>query len=142
MGWIYVEAVPDINYPIVHGKDNETYLHRTYEKNYNFAGTIFVDYENKGDFSDCNTIVYGHNMKNGSMFAQLKKFTQDEETYKKSKYFWIFTPEKNYRYEIISAYTTGVTVIPIHCLRDLVRNLKNIWRRSEDIPRSGQMQKE
>ena len=38
----------------------------------------------------------------------LKKFTQDEETYKKSKYFWIFTPEKNYRYEIISAYTTGV----------------------------------
>lgn len=42
------------------------------------------------------------------MFAQLKKFTQDEETYKKSKYFWIFTPEKNYRYEIISAYTTGV----------------------------------
>ena len=57
VGWIYVEAVPDINYPIVHGKDNETYLHRTYEKNYNFAGTIFVDYENKGDFSDCNTIV-------------------------------------------------------------------------------------
>ena len=81
-------------------------------------------------------------MKNGSMFAQLKKFTQDEETYKKSKYFWIFTPEKNYRYEIISAYTTGVNSDTIHCLRDLVRNLKNIWRRSEDIPRSGQMQKE
>ena len=43
-------------------------LHQTYEKNYNFAGTIFVDYENSGDFSDCNTLVYGHNMKNGSMF--------------------------------------------------------------------------
>ena len=108
IGWIYVEALDGVSYPVVNGKDNETYLHRTYEKNYNFAGTIFVDYENKGDFSDCNTIVYGHNMKNGSMFAQLKKFTQDEETYKKSKYFWIFTPEKNYRYEIISAYTTGV----------------------------------
>ena len=103
VGWIYVEAVPDINYPIVHGKDNETYLHRTYEKNYNFAGTIFVDYENKGDFSDCNTIVYGHNMKNGSMFAQLKKFTQDEETYKKSKYFWIYTPDLIYQYRIFSA---------------------------------------
>lgn len=109
IGWIYVEALPDINYPIVQGKDNETYLHQTYEKNYNFAGTIFVDYENSRDFSDCNTLVYGHNMKNGSMFAQLKKFSQDEETYKKSKYFWIFTPEKTYRYEIISAYTTGVT---------------------------------
>lgn len=108
VGWIYVEALPDISYPIVQGEDNDTYLHRTYEKNYNFAGTIFVDYENKGDFSDCNTLVYGHNMKNGSMFAQLKKFSQDSETYKKSKYFWIFTPEKNYRYEVISAYTTGV----------------------------------
>ena len=81
VGWIYVEAVPSISYPIVHGTDNETYLHRTYEKNYNFAGTIFVDYENKGDNSDI---------------------------YNQSKYFWIFTPEKNYRYEIISAYTTGV----------------------------------
>ena len=107
VGWIYVEAVPDINYPVVHGEDNETYLHHTYEKNYNFAGTIFVDYENKGDFNDCNTIVYGHNMKNGSMFAQLKKFSSNSDTYEKSKYFWIFTPEKNYRYEIISAYTTG-----------------------------------
>ena len=98
VGWIYVGAVPDINYPVVHGEDNETYLHHTYEKNYNFAGTIFVDYENKGDFNDCNTIVYGHNMKNGSMFAQLKKFSSNSDTYEKSKYFWIFTPEKNYRY--------------------------------------------
>lgn len=109
IGWIYVEALPDINYPIVQGKDNDTYLHMTYEGNYNFAGTIFVDYENKGDFSDCNTLVYGHNMKNGSMFAQLKNFSKDEEAYKKSRYFWIFTPEKNYRYEIISAYTTGAS---------------------------------
>ena len=108
VGWIYVEAVPDINYPIVHGKDNETYLHRTYEKNYNFAGPIFVDYENKGDFSDCNTLVYGHNMKNGTMFGQLKNFSKDDSAYNKSKYFWIFTPEKTYRYEIISAYTTAV----------------------------------
>ena len=101
VGWIYVDALPDISYPIVKGKDNQTYLHQTYEKNYNFAGTIFVDYENSGDFSDCNTLVYGHNMKNGSMFGHLKKFREDE-------YFWILTPERNYRYEIISAYTTGV----------------------------------
>lgn len=109
IGWIYIEGLPEINYPIVQGEDNETYLHMTYEKNYNFAGTIFIDYENKPDFSDCNTLVYGHNMKNGSMFAQLKKFSQDEETYNKSRYFWIFTPEKNYRYEVISAYTTAAS---------------------------------
>ena len=108
IGWIYVDALPDISYPIVQGKDNETYLHRTYEKNYNFAGTIFVDYENGSDFNDCNTLVYGHNMKNGSMFGHLKKFTEDETLYNNDRYFWILTPEKNYRYEIISAYTTGV----------------------------------
>ena len=108
VGWIYIEALDNINYPVVQGDDNETYLHTTYENNYNFAGTIFVDYENSSDFSDCNTLIYGHNMKNGSMFGNLKKFTEDQSTYEKSKYFWILTPEKNYRYEIISAYTTGV----------------------------------
>ena len=108
VGWIYVDALPDISYPLVKGKDNQTYLHQTYEKNYNFAGTIFVDYENSGDFSDCNTLVYGHNMKNGSMFGHLKKFREDDKLYKQDKYFWILTPERNYRYEIITAYTTGV----------------------------------
>jgi sortase B len=109
IGWLYVEALSDtINYPIVHGKDNEEYLHMTYQRNYNFAGTIFIDCENSTDFNDCNTLVYGHNMKNGSMFGQLKKFVRDENTYKDSKYFWILTPKKNYRYEIIAAYTTGV----------------------------------
>ena len=108
IGWIYVDALPDISYPIVQGTDNQTYLHQTYEKNYNFAGTIFADYENARDFSDCNTLIYGHNMKNGSMFGHLKKFSEDQSLYDNDKYFWILTPDKNYRYEIISAYTTGV----------------------------------
>ena len=86
VGWIYVEALDNISYPIVQGKDNE----------------------NSGDFSDCNTLIYGHNMKNGSMFGHLKKFVEDQGLYNKSRYFWILTPDKNYRYEIISAYTTGV----------------------------------
>ncbi|MDO4519668.1 MAG: class B sortase [Eubacteriales bacterium] len=108
VGWIYMEALPDINYPVVHGKDNDEYLHATYEHNYNFAGTIFFDYENSGDLTDLNTIVYGHNMKNGSMFGSLKKYVREQEVYKKSKYFWILTPDRNFRYEIFSAYTTAV----------------------------------
>ena len=106
-GWLYFPAL-DISYPVVQGEDNNFYLHQTYEKNYNFAGTIFIDYENKRDFSDCNTLVYGHNMKNGSMFGMLKKYRADETLYNTSKYFWILTPEKDYRYEIIAAYTTSV----------------------------------
>ena len=85
-----------------------------------------MDYENKGDFNDCNTIVYGHNMKNGSMFAQLKKFSSNSDTYEKSKYFWIFTPEKNYRYEIISAYPQVQKVTLIPCSKDQERNFRNI----------------
>ena len=49
VGWIYVEAL-DLNYPIMQGEDNEYYLHRTTEKTYNFAGSIFLDYANKADF--------------------------------------------------------------------------------------------
>ena len=105
--WIYIPNT-NVNYPVLQGETNDTYIHSDIDHNELSAGSIFIASENEDPFNDFNTVIYGHNMKNGSMFAQLKKFTQDEETYKKSKYFWIFTPEKNYRYEIISAYTTGV----------------------------------
>ena len=101
VGWLYVEALEDINYPIVHGPDNDYYLHRTVKKTYNFAGSIFLEATNKPDFSDPHNIVFGHNMKNGSMFGQLRKF-REREVYDKSRYFWICTPEKNYKYEIFS----------------------------------------
>ena len=103
-GWLYIEAL-DISYPIVQGADNDEYLHTTYEGNSNYAGSIFVDYQNSGDFSDCNTIVYGHNMKNQSMFGKLK-FFKERESYKDSVYFWILTPEGNYRYQAFSAFYT------------------------------------
>lgn len=106
-GWLYAEAVPDINYPVVQASDNEYYLHRTFEKKENFAGTLFIDCDNSSDFDNCNTIIYGHNMKNGSMFGQLKKY-KEQETYEKSKYIWILTPEKDYKYEIISAYVAPI----------------------------------
>ena len=50
-GWLYIETL-DISYPIVQGADNDEYLHTTYEGNSNYAGSIFVDYQNSGDFSD------------------------------------------------------------------------------------------
>lgn len=103
-GWLYIEAL-DISYPIVQGADNDEYLHTTYEGKNNYAGSIFVDYQNSGDFSDCNTIIYGHNMKNLSMFGKLKQF-KEQEKYKDSVYFWILTPEGDYRYQAFSAFYT------------------------------------
>ena len=77
-GWLYIEAL-DISYPVVQGPDNDAYLHTTYEGTSNFAGSIFLDYQNQDDFSDGNTIVYGHNMKNLSMFGKLKQMKEQEK---------------------------------------------------------------
>lgn len=106
IGWLVVDAL-DISYPIMQSEDNDYYLHRTTEKTYNFAGSIFLDYENDSDFRDCNSIIYGHNMRNGSMFGTLKQF-RNADIYNKSLYFWICTPEKNYRYQIFAAYEASV----------------------------------
>ena len=107
IGWLDVEAL-DISYPIVQGEDNDYYLHRTFRGQENFAGSIFVDASNAADFSDPNTIIYGHNMKNGSMFGTLRRL-YDQEKYKDSKYLWICTPEGKFRYEIFSLQYAEVT---------------------------------
>ncbi len=101
IGWIEVEAIPSISYPIVQAEDNDYYLRRTIYEKKNSAGSIFVDYSNGNPFSDCNTIIYGHNMKNGSMFGLLSNLYEDEK-YKESPYIWICTPNGKYRYEIFS----------------------------------------
>ncbi len=110
VGWLRIRAL-GISYPVVQGEDNDFYLHRTFEKEDNFAGCIFVNCDNSGNFTDQNTIIYGHNMKDGSMFGKLKKF-REEGVFDKSKYFWMFTPDLIYEYRIFSATVvdkTGIT---------------------------------
>lgn len=105
IGWLKVKAL-DLNYPITQGKDNDFYLHNTFEKEPNIAGCIFLECQNKKDFSDKNSVIYGHNMKNGSMFGTLKRFYEDG-VYDKSPYIWIYTPDKIYKYEIFSCQEVG-----------------------------------
>ena len=101
VGWIRFDEPSEINYPVVQGRDNEEYLKITFEANK--LGTLFVDVNNPGDFSGRNTFIYGHNMKNGSMFAQLLKY-KDDSFYKEHPYFYIYTPDGKVRtYEIFSA---------------------------------------
>lgn len=71
--WISAEGMP-IDYPVVRGKDNRFYLEHLFTGERGSMGTIFIDYRCPGDFSGRNTILYGHNMKNGSMFASLEKY--------------------------------------------------------------------
>lgn len=103
VGWIRFDEPAEINYPVVQGRDNQEYLKRTLEANTNKLGTLFVDVNNLGDFTGRNTFIYGHNMKNGSMFAQLLKY-KDDSFYREHPYFYIYTPDGKVRtYEVFSA---------------------------------------
>ena len=106
VGWIQMEAL-DVSYPIVKGTDNDHYLHYTFEGQKNAAGAIFMEYTNNSNFEDCNTIIYGHNMKNGSMFGTFRTLHESENL--TSPYLWICLPDKSYRYEIFTVHTTSAT---------------------------------
>ncbi len=106
-GWIHIEDT-DISYPILQGNDNSYYLNRTYEKEWLFAGSIFLDAANEPDYSDDHTIIYGHNMHNGSMFGTLDKF-QKEEYRDEHKHVYVMRLDGKWdKYEIYSTYIADV----------------------------------
>ncbi len=104
-GWLYCEGTP-INYPVMHGGTNDDYLRRDADRQYSNAGSIFIEAQNQGDFSDRNTILYGHNMGDGSMFACLSRW-QDQAFFDEHPVFWLLTPRQNYRVVLFSAYPTS-----------------------------------
>lgn len=100
--WIYI---PDtmIDYPILqHATDNTYYLKYNIDGSKGYPGCIYTENYNSMDFTDPVTVIYGHNMKNGSMFAGLHKF-EDSEYFEEHPYVYIYTPEKLLVYEIFSA---------------------------------------
>ena len=105
IGWIVIDGT-NIDYPIVQGSDNDAYLHKTFNGERNSSGTIFLDCRNAPDFSDSNSIVYGHKMKNGSMFAGLTEY-KEQGFYEQHPVFTLYTPEAEYRCEVFAAYVTS-----------------------------------
>lgn len=101
-GWIYCADTP-IDYPVLYSENNDTYLRRDYEGNYSNAGSIFLEALNQPGFADSNTIVYGHNMRDGSMFAVLKEWA-DPAFAEAHQDFWLLTPEQNYKVQVFSAH--------------------------------------
>ena len=95
----------DIQYPVVKAKDNDYYLNHSFDKSYNSAGWIFMDYRNKADGTDKNIIIYGHNRRDGSMFGSLNKILQQEwYNNEQNKFITIVTPQENIIYEVFSIY--------------------------------------
>ena len=99
-GWISIPNT-NINYPILQGNDNNYYLNRDINKEYNRNGSIFMDYRNH-EFNDNNTIIYGHNMNTDAMFSDLIKIINGNLGNKVS--IKITTIDKEFTYDIYRTY--------------------------------------
>lgn len=113
IAWIYFENT-DINYPVVQGEDNEFYLHHDFYKEESSSGCIFMDTQSAPDFLSDNSFLYGHNMKDKSMFARLNQFA-DESFYQENKTFTVYTPTQTRQYEIYSCYPAELGLDSFDC---------------------------
>ena len=109
IGWI---QIPDtaVTYPLLQWTDNDFYLHHTWQQHKNGAGSIFMDYQSAPDFSDFNTIIYGHNMRNGTMFSSLRSYAVPGY-WEKHPYFYIRSDAGVARYDIFAIQSVSTDSI-------------------------------
>lgn len=106
VGWLYIEDT-EISYPVVQGSDNQYYLKHLFSGEYNSSGCIFLDSRVSADFSDRHSILYGHHMKNGTMFSGLDKY-KTQEYYDAHPMGLLMTPGGNYEVEFFAGYVASV----------------------------------
>lgn len=107
IAWLQLPCI-DISYPVMQAEDNDFYLHRDMNKEELFAGSLFVDYHNNKNFRDFNTIIYGHNMRDETMFGKIKEMN-DQSVIDKCPYFWIYTPDADILCHIFSWHIAGTS---------------------------------
>ena len=106
LGWIHI-AGGDVSYPLLRSYDNRDYLYKTWEKKFSNAGSVFLECKNNRNLLDFNTIIYGHHMADGSVFAPMVKY-RDPEYLAEHPYIYILTQGDLRRYEIFSAYEAAL----------------------------------
>lgn len=94
-GWIRLEGTR-VDYPVMQSKDNDFYLNRAVNGDWNKVGTPFMDFRNEGDFSDRMTVIYGHYMGDGSMFTDIHNY-KSQKFYDEHPYIDLYTPAGSYR---------------------------------------------
>ena len=105
IAWLYCEGT-EINYPVVQTKNNTYYLTHNAKRKEDQAGSLFLDYRNNLGSALENLIIYGHRMKDGSMFGSLRKFA--EKSYRdEHEAFYLMTPDQVYRIEVFSCRTVN-----------------------------------
>ena len=104
VAWLYC---PDtvIDYPVCQGEDNSYYLMHLADGTYNRNGCLFIDCGNAGDFSDDNTVIYGHHMASGKMFASLIKYA-DQSYYDAHPVMYLTVEDQQYEVELFAGYVT------------------------------------
>lgn len=105
IGWLYCENTP-INYPVVQTKDNDYYLRRDLNGKYLRTGTLFADFRCSAVGTGQIHIIYGHNMKNSSMFGTLLNYGK-QEYYSAHPVIYYLTPENDYKIELFSGFTAN-----------------------------------
>ena len=104
VGWLYCEDTP-INYPVMRSLDNEDYLHRDLNGKYLYSGSLFVDYRCSAVDTGGNYIIYGHNMKNDTMFGTLDEYKK-QGYFDEHPVFYYLTPEGDYKVELFAGLVT------------------------------------
>ena len=111
IGWIRFDNLEQLSYPILYSGDDEKYLRTDIYGNQTIAGCIFMEGMNTPDFQDYHTILYGHNMKNGSMFGSIHSF-EDETFFDGHPYIYVYTENERLTYEIYEAAKFTDVYIP------------------------------
>ena len=104
VGWLYGMENGWVNLPVVQTNNNSTYSHRLLDGTWNYAGTLFVDYRNHM-LEDDITYIYGHHMKNDTMFGRLDEY-YDQAVYDADPVFRFYTPDAVYDFLIVAAVPT------------------------------------
>ena len=107
LGWLWLPNT-QISYPLMQGTDNEYYLHNTWKNEPNELGAIFLDYRSAPDFSDFNTLIYGHRMQSDAMFATLR-FYAEQAHWESAPLVYVRAGDMVYTFTIFAAYEAPVT---------------------------------
>jgi len=111
MAWIYSPGTP-VNYPVVQGRDNQFYVHRMFDRSYNRSGSIFLDYRNTPDFSDKNSVLYGHHMQTETMFSSLEGY-KDQSYYESHPFIYLITKTQVYKVELLAGVVQRATELQL-----------------------------
>ena len=103
--WLAVPGA-NISLPVVQTTNNDKYLNTGFNGKWLSGGTVFIDYLNKSPFSDMNTVLYGHNMRDGSMFGLIKNY-KNINTFKKNPLIYVYTENETYVYKIYSVFLSS-----------------------------------